>query len=69
MWKPEHRRTADRTGLRSPSDLTDGEWVIVEPMIPPAKRGGRRRSVNLREVLKGIWCTARRKSTRDLSIP
>ena len=36
MWKPEHRRAADRTGLRYPSDLTDAEWVIVEPMIPPA---------------------------------
>jgi hypothetical protein len=26
MWKPEHRRTADRRGLRYPSDLTDAEW-------------------------------------------
>ena len=55
MWKPEHRRSADRTGLRYPSDLTDAEWVIVEPMIPPAKRGGRLRSVNVREVLNGIF--------------
>ena len=55
MWKPEHRRAADRTGLRYPSDLSDGEWLIVEPMIPPAKRGGRRRSVNVREVLNGIF--------------
>src|SRR5215471_5738972 len=35
MWKPEHRQAADRSGLRYPSDLTDAEWVIVEPMIPP----------------------------------
>ena len=55
MWKPEHRRAADRTDLRYPSDLSDGEWLIVEPMIPPAKRGGRRRSVNVREVLNGIF--------------
>ena len=55
MWKREHRRAADRTGLRYPSDLSDGEWLIVEPMIPPAKRGGRRRSVNVREVLNGIF--------------
>ena len=55
MWKPEHRRAADRTGLRYPSDLSDAEWLIVEPMIPPAKRGGRRRSVNVREVLNGIF--------------
>jgi transposase len=55
MWKPEHRRAADRSGLRYPSDLIDAEWLIVEPMIPSAKRGGRRRSVNVREVLNGIF--------------
>src|SRR5271157_1719721 len=54
MWKPEHRRAANRSGLRYPSDLTDAEWVIVEPMIPPARHGGRKRSVNVREVLNGI---------------
>ena len=55
MWKPEHRRAADRRGLRYPSDLTDAEWALVEPMIPPAKRGGRRREVNVREVLNAIF--------------
>lgn len=55
MWTPEHRRPADRRGLRYPSDLTDGEWALVEPLIPPAKRGGRRRSVDVREVLNGIF--------------
>ena len=55
MWKPEHRRAADRRGLRYPSDLTDAEWALIEPMIPPAKRGGRRREVNVREVLNGIF--------------
>jgi transposase len=55
MWKPEHRRAADRRGLRYPSDLTDSEWALVAPMIPPGKRGGRKRSVNLREVLNTIF--------------
>ena len=55
MWKPEHRLAADRRGLRYPSDLTDAEWGIVAPMIPPGRHGGRRRSVNVREVLNGIW--------------
>ena len=55
MWTPEHRRAADRTCLRYPSDLTDAEWAIVEPMIPPGKSGGRRRTVNVREVLNGIF--------------
>jgi len=55
MWTADHRRVADRQGLRHPSDLTDAEWALVEPLIPPAKRGGRRRSVNVREVLNGIF--------------
>ncbi len=55
MWTDEHRRAADRCGLRYPSDLTDAEWVLIAPLIPPAKRGGRKRSVNLREVLNGIF--------------
>jgi len=55
MWKPEHRRAAARSGLRYPSDLSDAEWAIVEPMIPPARHGGRKRSVNVREVLNGIF--------------
>src|SRR5262245_12505951 len=55
MWKPEQRRVADRSCLRYPSDLTDSEWAIVEPMIPAARQGGRKRSVNVREVLNGIF--------------
>jgi len=55
MWKPEQRRAAQRYGLRYPSDMTDAEWAIVEPLIPPSRRGGRRRSVNTREVLNAIF--------------
>lgn len=55
MWKSEHRQAADRRGLRYPSDLNDAEWALAEPMIPPAKRGGRPRTVNLREVLNGLF--------------
>jgi transposase len=54
MWKPEHRLAADRRGLRYPSDLT-AEWAIVAAMIPPGRHGGRSRSVNVREVLNGIF--------------
>lgn len=41
-----------------PSDLTDEQWAIVAPMIPPAKqnpRGGRPREVDMREVLNTIF--------------
>ena len=55
MWKPEHRRAARRVGLRYDNDLTDEEWTLVEPLIPPAKRGGRKREVSVREVLNAIF--------------
>ena len=38
-----------------PSDLTDAEWAVLEPLIPPAKRGGRPRTVKMREVLNGLF--------------
>lgn len=55
MWKPEHRFAADRCGLRYPSDLNDAEWTLIAPLIPPARRGGRRRSVDVREVVNAIF--------------
>ena len=55
MWKPEHRAAADRRGLRYESDLTDAEWALVAPLIRPAKRGGRPRTVDIREVLNAIF--------------
>jgi len=41
------------------SDLSDAEWAILEPLIPPAKPGGRPRSVNMRQVLNGIFYVLR----------
>jgi hypothetical protein len=35
MWTSKNR--ADRSKLRYPSDLTDDEWKLVEPLIPPGK--------------------------------
>src|SRR5215204_18017 len=37
------------------SDLTDAEWALVAPLIRPAKRGGRPRTVKVREVLNAIF--------------
>jgi transposase len=54
MWTTANRPKYNRDKLRYPSDLTDEEWGHIEPLIPPAKRGGRRREVILREVLNGI---------------
>jgi transposase len=46
----------DRSRLRYPSDLTDDEWALIEGFIPPAKRGGNKRTVNLREIANGLMC-------------
>jgi transposase len=54
-WMAEHRRAADRHGLRYPSDLTDAEWALVAPMIRPAKHGDRPRRVDVREVLNAVF--------------
>ena len=51
MWTPDNRRASDRRGLRYSSDLTDAEWALVAPLIRPAKRGGRPRKVDVREIL------------------
>jgi putative transposase len=38
-----------------PSDLTDEEWTILAPLIPPAKAGGRPRTADMREVFNAIF--------------
>ena len=45
-------QTTTRTAY--PSDLSDEQWAILEPLVPPAKRGGRRREVDMREVINTI---------------
>lgn len=37
-----------------PSDLTDAEWELLEPLVPPPKVGGNSRHVNIREIVNGI---------------
>lgn len=54
MWTPETRAQHDRRGLRYSHDLTDQEWGLVAPLIPPAKRGGNKRTVDVREVVNGL---------------
>lgn len=54
MWTAENRGRYDRSKLRYPSDLTDEEWALVEPEIAPAKRGGNKRTVDVREVVNGL---------------
>ncbi len=47
--------------MRKPyrSDLTDAQWELIRPLLPPAKRGGRPRTVDLREVVNTLFYQAR----------
>ena len=54
MWTQENRARYDRSKLRYPSDLTGEEWATIAPLIPPAKPGGNKRSVDVRAVVNGV---------------
>ena len=54
MWTVENRVRYDRSKLRYPSDLTDKEWALASTEIPRAKRGGNKRTVDVREVMNGL---------------
>src|SRR4051795_1785231 len=72
MWTAEQRQAHERRGLRYPSDLTDAEWALVEPFVPPARRGGRKRTVDVRVVLNGILyvlATGRQWRARPKHLP
>jgi transposase len=56
MWTAANRRSYERKGLRYPSDMTDAEWALVKPLVDVPRRGqGRRRQVDLREVLNAVF--------------
>ncbi len=57
MWTPESRALVGDFGAGQA--LSDEQYHLVEPLIPPAKPGGRPRSVDLREVLNGIFYVVR----------
>ena len=59
MWTPTTRRQHSRAGLRYGSDLTDGEWAILCPFLPPEAECGRKRAYEMREVVNAICCVLR----------
>jgi transposase len=59
MWTEITRRKYERGGQRYASDLTDGEWALIEPHMPAAKSLGRPREIELRAVLDAILYIAR----------
>ena len=40
MWTSKNRARCDRSKLRYPGDVTDEEWELIVPLIPPGKSGG-----------------------------
>ena len=72
MWTPATRKNYSRNGLRYQSDVTDEEWRVIEPYLPPAKGIGRPRGWPLREIVNGIFYVMRsgcpwRQLPKDLS--
>ena len=51
MWTPTTRRKHSRDGLRYETDLTEGEWRVIEPYLPPAEGRGRPRKWPIREIV------------------
>lgn len=53
-WTEITRAQYRRDGLRYTSDLTDGEWAVIAPLMPARRHLGRPREVDLREVVNAI---------------
>ncbi|WP_424579455.1 IS5 family transposase [Bradyrhizobium sp. USDA 241] len=54
-WTKAARLQYQRSGLRYTSDLTDAEWALIARKMPPRRRLGRPREVDLREIVQAIF--------------
>ncbi len=59
MWTRETRAEHDRDDLRYPSDLTDAEWQVLAPLLPPPAKTGRKRSWTMREIMNAMFYVLR----------
>src|SRR5215217_3821977 len=57
MWTPADRALVGDFG--SGQALTDDQFRLLEPLIPPAKPGGRPRTTNIRNLLDGLFYLVR----------
>ena len=53
-WNKAAQETYKRNGERFETDLTDEEWALIEPLLPPPSRMGRQRKTDLRDVFDAI---------------
>jgi len=54
MWTDTTRAQYARADLALPSDLTDTEWAILEPFVPPPSFVGRPRKWPMRRIVEAI---------------
>ena len=59
MWTPATRAEHDRDDLRYPTDVTDAEWAILAPLLPPPAETGRHRSWEMRNRINAIFFVLR----------
>jgi len=45
----------EESGVIYPTDLTDAQWKLIEPLIPPPKPGGRHREIDIRQIINAIF--------------
>ena len=57
-WTEAARREHRRACPRYASDMTDREWALAAPFMPPRRRLGRPRTTDLREVMNAILSIA-----------
>src|SRR5512142_3544615 len=57
MWTPEDRALVGDFG--SGQALSDDQYRLIEPLIPPPKPGGRPRTTDMRQLLDGLWYVIR----------
>jgi transposase len=58
VWTEVTRPQYQRDGQRYASDLTDEEWAVVAPFLPPPNLLGRPRRTDLREVINALFYMA-----------
>ncbi len=59
MWTPTTRAQHSRAGLRYGSDVTDAEWLILSPFLPPPSSFGCPRKWQMREIVNAIFYVLR----------
>ena len=58
-WDKTNRTKYDYKTGRYPSDMTNAQWAVIEPLVPLPKHGGRPRTTDMREVINAISYIAR----------